>query len=50
MVDALGRPVLEVAATGGADLPLHLRGQVPGVYLLSVETAAGVARQALVVQ
>jgi hypothetical protein len=27
--------VLEVAANGGAELPLHLRGQEPGVYLLS---------------
>ena len=33
-----------------AELPLSLRGQAPGLYLLTLETAAGVARQQLVVQ
>ncbi|SHI89769.1 Por secretion system C-terminal sorting domain-containing protein [Hymenobacter daecheongensis DSM 21074] len=51
VTDALGREVLRRATPAGRpELLLDLRGQAPGLYLLTLETTAGTARQQLVVQ
>jgi|GEM_PF-1283883 len=51
VTDAVGREVLRTATPAGrAELTLDLRGQRPGLYLLTLETAAGRARQHLVIQ
>ena len=51
VTDALGREIWRaVTAAGQAELALSLRGQTAGVYTLTVQTAAGIARQQLVIQ
>jgi photosystem II stability/assembly factor-like uncharacterized protein len=51
VTDALGRVVLRTATGAGQrELELSLRGQQPGLYLLTLETSAGLARQQLLVQ
>lgn len=51
LTDALGREILRTTTTGGQpELLLNLRGHAPGLYVLTLTTPAGTARQQLVVQ
>ncbi|MDO7876182.1 T9SS type A sorting domain-containing protein [Hymenobacter sp. ASUV-10] len=51
ITDALGREVFRTTTPGlQPELALSLRGHAPGVYLLTLSTAAGTTRQQLVVQ